>query len=275
MTTWVGRYLERLGLWQEAPTLGYLTRLLGAHLATLPFENITKLHYYRRHGETGWFIPPIDQHVENMHRLHAGGTCFTANSGFHQLLEALGFDLHYVACMPTHHMGNVVQLPEGRFYVDVGSTCPFFEPVDLALGSRQERYGAGVRIHPVEGHPGRYHFDHLSRGQVSMEWELNAGQPLTWPDFEKAISKGNTPGAVFMTILRCHLYQPKKQRSLSLVNHTLTIRHADGTEAKRRLMTVEALEEAMAEEFGLPHLPVREAVETLAHLGVDVFAPKE
>lgn len=275
MTAWVGRYLERLGLRQEAPTLGYLTRLLGAHLATLPFENITKFHYYRRHGETGWFIPPIDLHVENMHRLHAGGTCFTANSSFHQLLAALGYSVYYVACYPPMHMGNVVRLPEGPFYVDVGVGGPLFEPVNLAYGSRQELYGGGIDIRPMVGRPGRYHFDHLAHGEVTRPWELHADEPLTLADFTEAITRANIPGATFMTILRCHLFQPERRRSLSLVNHTLTIRQADGTEEKQRLMTVEALERALAEEFGLPHLPVREAVETLAQLGIDVFAPKE
>lgn len=270
---WVGRFLVRLNLQVERPTLDYLTRLVGAHLSTLPFENISKFYYYNRSKVTGWFIPPVQEYVEDLFRLHAGGTCFTANSRFHLLLEALGFDLHYVACWPPMHMGNVVQLPEGRFYVDVGGGGPLFQPVNLATGSRQECNGAGTQIAPVEGKPGIFHLDHLLHGTSTLQWRLHADEPLTYADFAGAITQANQPGALFMTFLRCHLIQPAQYRTLSLVNNRLTIRQADGTETKRFLMTPDELEAVLATEFGLPNLPVREAIETLASLGVDVFAP--
>lgn len=275
MAQWVRRYLDRLGLELEAPTLAYLTRIVGAHLATLPFENITKFHYLRRHAETGWFLPPIEVHVANMFSLHAGGTCFTANSSFHQLLAALGFELHYVAAMPVMHMGSVVSLPEGRFYVDVGGGGPLFEPVDLSRGCRQERFGLGTHLLPVEGRSGQFTFDHIVEGQLKNHWELDTNRTLVFADFAEAVTKANEPGALFLTFLRCQLYQPGRGRALSLVDNTLTCRYEDGTATKQRLISIEAIESVLAEEFGLPNLPVREAVQTLESLGVDIFAPKE
>lgn len=275
MESWVRRYLDRLGLEPEAPSLDYLTRLVGAHLSTLAFENITKFYYLRRYQETGWFLPPIEVHVENMYSLHAGGTCFSANSSFHQLLAALGFELHYVAAMPPMHMGSVVTLPEGRFYVDVGGGGPLFEPVDLSVGCRQERFGRGTHLLPAEGRPNEFTFDQIVEGQVKTHWELDTNRPLLFADFAEAVAKGNEPGALFLTFLRCLLYQPSQGRALSLVDHTFTCLYEDGRVTKERLTSVEAIEGVLAAEFGLPNLPVREAVQTLESLGVDIFAPKE
>jgi arylamine N-acetyltransferase len=81
----------------------------------------------------------------------------------------------------------------------------------------------------------------------------------------------NTPGTVFLTILRCQLWQPEQDRGLSLVNNSLAYRFSDGTQEKLHLADIGEIEAVIADEFRLPKLPVREAVGVLESLGVDIF----
>lgn len=49
-------YLHSLGLEQEPPSLSFLERICLAHLNTYPFENISKLIYFRDHAGDKWGI---------------------------------------------------------------------------------------------------------------------------------------------------------------------------------------------------------------------------
>jgi N-hydroxyarylamine O-acetyltransferase len=267
--TWVQHYLDRLGLKAEPPSYHYLARLCRAHLSRIAFENISKLYYLKRFPETGWHIPPIDVHVANMRGLDFGGTCFTSNSRFHLLLQALGFDASLVG-FASNHMGMAVRLPEGRFYVDVGAALPFFEPVPFEAEPFVECCGVGARFYRKGG---AYRLDHYLHGECTMEWEFYPDSPQAFSHFAPKVEVMNAPGSLFLTILRCHLWQPELGRCLSLVNNSLTWRFADGTERKERLASLQAIERAVSEEFRLPKLPVREAVAVLETLGIDLFAP--
>jgi N-hydroxyarylamine O-acetyltransferase len=78
-----------------------------------------------------------------------------------------------------------------------------------------------------------------------------------------------------MTILRCQLRQLNQGRSVSLVNNQFGIRHSDGRIDKYTLHSVAEIEEVIANEFALPKLPVREAIDVLAELGIDIFSPEK
>ncbi|NKI20997.1 hypothetical protein HFN20_07150 [Paenibacillus dendritiformis] len=75
-----------------------------------------------------------------------------------------------------------------------------------------------------------------------------------------------------MTILRCPLWQLSRGRSVSLVNNQFGIRHSDGRTDKNTLHSAAEIEEVIANEFALPKLPVREALDVLSELGIDVFS---
>jgi N-hydroxyarylamine O-acetyltransferase len=271
---WVARYLQRLEQPVEAPSYAYLSRLMTAHLKRFAFENISKLYYYKHVAETGWYIPPIEAYVENMHTLDVGGTCFTNNSNFVQLLQQLGFDAYLVG-FSMAHMGIIVRLPEGRFYVDVGVGSPFFEPVDFEAEPKVIYCGTGIHFLQKETEPGIYHFHHYNMGNNVLQWEFAPDVPKTFDQFAESIEKQNTPGTMFMSMLRCQLWQPHKKRNVMLSNSSLTIRGEDLSETKRKLQSIEEIEAVLADVFELPRLPVREAIETLYSLGVDIFTPPQ
>ncbi len=270
---WVDRFLERLGQPKEAPSYEALAKLCRAHLTTLPFENISKLCYFQQYEQTGWYIPPIETYVANLHDLHVGGTCFTNNSAFCLLLQQLGYQAELVR-FDSNHLGVSVQLPTGWYYVDVGVGSPVFAPIAIPAGGEAIYCGTGIRLLPKEDGADALRFQHITHGEVTLEWELSLQKGLTFDDFSEKIKFQNTPGQTFfMNTLRCKLWQPDRGRSIALVNNTLMIRTEDGVEQKSQLPDQQAIEEVIAVEFGLPKLPVREAISVLESLDIDIFAP--
>ena len=91
----LGRYLRALGVARRNPTLEALDELVAAHLARIPFENVSKLYYRRHYGLTG--IPDIERFLNGVEQYHFGGTCYTNNSHFFHLLASLGYDVKLCA----------------------------------------------------------------------------------------------------------------------------------------------------------------------------------
>jgi N-hydroxyarylamine O-acetyltransferase len=163
---WATHYLQRLGLEERPASYSYLAELCQAHLQTMPFENVSKLLWYRD-GNTN-SIPSVETYVVNAVQHDSGGTCYTSNSSLQRLLQELGFSCHLVALEPDH-MGIVVAIPEWngeKVYADVGAAAPLFEPVRFqtdpdncaVFGIEQ------VRIAPDQERLGRFRFVRDRRG---------------------------------------------------------------------------------------------------------------
>ena len=79
------RYLRLLGVPRREPTLAALRELVAAQLQRVPFENVSKLYRFRRSGFRG--IPDLERHLDDIERLHCGGTCYANNYHLHRLLR--------------------------------------------------------------------------------------------------------------------------------------------------------------------------------------------
>lgn len=244
------------------------------HPACGLFLHVPRLNpfYFRRLAELGWQVPPADFWVENVRSRGFGGTCFSINSNLHRLLTALGYDARFMRVAGGGHLSVAVTL-DGRLYLtDPGMGAPLFEPVELRAPVTVERFGRGVRVYPMAGEPGAYHLDHYLDGEHKMGWTF-ATMPEPWEQFEPNLAASYTATGYFMRFLVCSLYQEKPARNLALRNSLFTVRLPDGSKRETVLTSVAELEAVLTEEFRLPDLPVREAVQTMASLGVDVFAP--
>lgn len=278
---WVHRYLERLGLTPEPPTHAFLEKISLAHLSVLAFENISKMIYYRDYAKNGFWIPPVETFVESLFDHDYGGVCYMANSHALRLLLALGYNAYHVSVGSVHHLAILVELPEypgERMYVDYGSASPYFKPVRFETDpDNLSAFGVDeLRLLPVEGQPGRYKTARYRRGElVNEDWTFHPDERKEFSDFADIIDEANKPGAFFMSQLRCQLWQPDLGRSVSLVNNILTIRTLDFQQEQRKLHTIEAIEQVIADEFRLPKMPVREAIAVLTDLGVDIFKEQE
>ncbi|MBL0385368.1 arylamine N-acetyltransferase [Tumebacillus sp. ITR2] len=195
--TWVERYLNVLGVDVSNPDFETLAALTQAHLLRIPYELLSKIHYYNHRAENGWLVPPAEVFVENLATKGWGGNCFILNFNFGRLLEALGYLLDYCRVAPGH-MAIRVHLDGQIWYVDVGYGAPTYRP--LLLDEEPDftsLYGERVKItkltdttYEIE----RFYYEDLFVKKV-IEWS-----PLTFVDFDEdiAFSHRDTDDNVFM-----------------------------------------------------------------------------
>ncbi len=123
------QYLQRIGYSGDGQcNPANLSRLLRAHLETVPFEN---LDFYHNPCQL-----PLDQDAlyDKVVIRRRGGVCFELNSSFGWLLRQMGYETYPVLVRilimgaggpsPLSHMGNVVTLEGKRYYCDVGFGGP-------------------------------------------------------------------------------------------------------------------------------------------------------
>lgn len=278
LPAWAIRYLQRLNLAPEPPSYTYLSALCQAHLTTVPFENISKLIAYRNRSPRSAPLPSVEVFVENMTRFDFGGTCYTLNSRLYLLLKALGFSA-YLVQLGEDHMAILVELPDlpgERVYVDCGAAAPLFRPVRFERDVHNQSSFAGeqVRLVPDQKQKGFYRYLRYRGNElISNEWLFHPDARKSFAQFIPLIERSNQPGASFMRLLRCQLFQLDKRRILSLLNNVFTVRYEDGSNSKLLLSSVAEIRRVLAEEFRLPRLPVEEAIAVLQSLGIDIFAP--
>ncbi|KIL52053.1 arylamine N-acetyltransferase [Jeotgalibacillus soli] len=271
---WTNTYLNDLGLQLEPPTYKYLERICRAHLTTFPFENISKLIYFQDRYNNGFEIPPIDVFIMNHYKYQFGGTCYTLNANLLFLLKEIGFNCYHIM-LGEEHMGIIVAFDREKVYVDCGAAAPIFKPIRFEKDyQNSSRFGGDtVNILPVEGDGHQYKYVRFTNGnQNGKAWTFDAKQPYDLGGFERVIKASNEPNATFMSILRCQLWQAKKNRSVSLVNSQLSIRYSNGTIMKKTLHSIHDIEQVVSNEFMLPKLPVRAAIKVLEDLNIDIFS---
>lgn len=150
-------YLDRIGASPpERPDLPTLRRLMRAHLATVPFENLS-IHL----GEP--IVLDETQLVRKIVDRRRGGFCYELNGGFSWLLRQLGYQVTILGARvydggrlgpPYDHMTLVVDLDE-QWLVDVGFGRFLAEPVRFAAAEPQRDAAGVVTFEDVPG-PGSH-----------------------------------------------------------------------------------------------------------------------
>ncbi|UIO42222.1 arylamine N-acetyltransferase [Brevibacillus brevis] len=271
---WASLYLQRLQLDRKPPSLSYLSELCRAHLQTFPYENVSKLLFFRDGKHE---IPTPEEYVHNAIHHHFGGTCYTNNHSFLSLLRALGFYGQLV--LPGGgHAAILIDGPntgETPVYVDAGATAPIFEPIHfLEEGNHVRPFGtASMDLTKSPDHPEHYRFTRYENGKVSIPpWDFHPNERKELPDLSEAIRSSFLPDAFFLNRLHIHRFQLEQDRFVLLKNNALHIGYSDGTNQITPLHTITDIEAAVADEMQLPLLPVREAVEILIGRGIDIFS---
>ncbi|RAP73371.1 arylamine N-acetyltransferase [Paenibacillus montanisoli] len=223
------RYLYCLQTDIRNPTLDYLHVLVKRHLHTIPFENLSKFHYYVNHGKTGFrWLPSMDTYLNHVEQERLGGNCYILNLHFGRLLQSLGFQVEVVrATSGNAHLANKVTVEGRSYYVDVGYGAPLFEPLDLEEQPRFSRRGEEVEI--VRLDTGRYVIDRRMNGQSfvtkCIEWT-----PVEIESFEPDITHSlrDEEDNPFMRRIVATLFKP--DAAYSVINQKLIIKTDDGTE---------------------------------------------
>ncbi|MFO1446012.1 arylamine N-acetyltransferase [Bacillus sp. Bva_UNVM-123] len=265
-------YLNFLNLKPEQPSFHFLEKICSSQLNTFPFENISKLIYYHKGDFNVFKVPPMEIFLHNYKEYNFGGTCYTLNFNLYMLLKQLGFSC-YLTILGNQHMAIIVDLYDDKYYVDCGAAAPFFQPLLLQKENNKITNFGNDRIHILSKNEKAYDYVRITDGKQSGEtWKFNPAVSNELADFNSVIDKSNTPGSTFMLILRCQMYQLKKNRSISLVNNKFGIRYVNGSTKITTLNSPEEIIEVITEEFMLPKLPILEAINVLKGFNIDIFS---
>ena len=131
----IGKYLKRLGLKREKPSLDYLARLHENHHLTIPFENLDVIN--KRHIQLT-NLNLFDKVINN----NRGGFCFELNGLFGTLLKSLKFSMYLIEAAVynekleafgymRNHMALIVTIDNQSYLTDVGFGDSFRNPISL------------------------------------------------------------------------------------------------------------------------------------------------
>jgi len=254
----LSRYLRILGVPRREPGLAALAELTSAHLRRIPFENVSKL-YHRE--DPGMRLPDLARFLDGIEQHHFGGTCYSNNFHFHELLAHLGYRVSLCGAdmsTPDVHVVNTVDLAGRRYLVDVGYGAPFLSPLPLDLERDHEvSWGADRYVLRPRDSSGRSRLDSYSDGRLRHGYQVNP-RPRRIQEFEPIIAASFDEGATFMNALLLARFFP--DRSVTLRNLTLSETRADSSPAPQTLGR-DALPAVVERHFDIPEAVTRRAVD--------------
>lgn len=254
-------YLARLGLRREE--LGNdepsLSRLVRAHLFSIPYENIDVYDL----GQ------PISLEIGHLYEKiivgNRGGYCFELNGLFMGLLRALDFDTTACSCRvmkgsetirPIRHRGALVKIGGVRYYCDVGyGGVSFPGAVPLIAGERRTHNGLTFWMEPFG--EGWWRFCRLVPSWERDKFpgreeicELLVGTYANIPEDYLPYNEFcySSPRSPFRTQRRAHLRT--EEGFFDLVNDRFTIRRGDVLET-RRLISREEIQTVLRQYFSI------------------------
>ncbi|WP_274365851.1 arylamine N-acetyltransferase [Paenibacillus thermotolerans] len=263
------RYLSCLQTEIRSPTLEYLRLLVTRHLHSIPFENLSKFHYYLHQGTSGFqWLPDLETYLDHIERERLGGNCYILNIHFGRLLASLGFDVEAVrATNGNVHLANKVTAEGRSYYVDVGYGAPLFEPLRPEEQPRFSRRGEEIEI--VRLSPDRFMIDRRANGQSIVtkyiEWKTVPLESFE-PDITHSLrDEEDNP---FMRRIVATLFKP--DAAYSVVNQKLFIKTDAGTEI-HEYSRKEDWTDMMKMTFGFRHDMLEQALRFIEGRGSRLF----
>lgn len=262
------RYLRLLGF--ESPPSGFegLRALVRAHIFRVPFENISKLLLFQREGAGR--VSTLSEFLDGIEYQDLGGTCYTSNPFFLELLRAIGYDADLLAAdmaTPDVHTSIRVRLDSRQYHIDVGYGAPFSEPVPLDRLPREIRNGRFRYILNCTSAPAKYEMAHWREGERIHGYVVH-GPPRDYEYFRRTIEDSFLPGKTFMTWLRITRFF--EDHWVDLIDRTLTI-HRESHSCDFELNSMKEMRNAVDNELRMPRCPVEEAIAVLEQLNQKKF----
>lgn len=260
----VTRYLELLGVPAGPPGVDQLHALVQAQVYRVPFETVSKLYYMKRFGRQT--IPDLETYLDGVERYHFGGTCYTTNYYFNQLLAHLGYDVQLCGADMSDsdvHMVSMLELEQRQYLIDVGYAAPFAVPLPRDLQTDYEIQLGNTRyvLRPQDAQG-------CSRIELHRDGELKHGylakpEPRAFAEFADVIHDSYSSKAEFMNSLLLARFFPNR----SLVIRNLSVVDSRGPEFTRRtLANRNELIGFIASDFGIPPHITAEAIDGLSAL---------
>ncbi|HZW38337.1 MAG TPA: arylamine N-acetyltransferase [Ignavibacteriaceae bacterium] len=256
-------YLSILGLPIRKPDMEYLRELNYNHLTKIPFENISKLYYKKKFNLN--FIPDFEKYLEGIKVHHLGGTCYSNNYYFYQLLQYLGFDI--ILCgadmtNPDVHIISIVKIEGEQFIVDVGNAGPFFEPMPLGL-SYDYIINFGIEkyiLHPKDS-KGFSRLDQYKDNQIVHGYTI---KPIarSFSEFNNVIESSFSADATFMNNILIVLFGNHSSR---MINNLSLIEVNKDKVQKRKLGNRQELISEIEKTFGISKEITKEAISGISN----------
>ena len=264
MKTVCNRYLKILNVSRKNPSLEYLTELLTSHIINIPFENISKIHYYLTKDLK--YIPDFDLYLTGIEKYNFGGTCYSNNYYFNQLLNHLGFNVWLCGAdmkEPDVHLVNVVIFNEKMYLADVGYGAPFFNPmpldldIDYRFSFGNEHYVLLTRNSKDQSELKQYREEKIKHGYFVKLYNRNIGE------FEKVIKDSFLDSATFLnriTIVKFGFTSSTSVRNYSLVE--MQNNHLRKTQINNKAQIIEQI----VNHYSIPRQIVLESVLSIKNL---------
>lgn len=243
-------YLGILGIEPGEPDLTGLTRLLSAHLAIIPFENISKLYYLKKYNLKE--IPGPDLYLEGIQHNHFGGTCYSNNYYFFRLLNYLGY--HVSLCgadmsEPEVHTVILVNIEGREFLVDVGYGAPLTPPISLDLTTDHiVSSGNDTFVLKPRDHRKYWPMEHYRKGELIHGYAFK-NQPRDFSHFQGAVKDSFSPNSEFMKNIRIIKCLP--HYSLTINNLSVIKSYPRSTEITK-CANIEELAAVAEKHFKIP-----------------------
>ncbi|MEI5907412.1 arylamine N-acetyltransferase [Bacillus spongiae] len=261
----VERYVNYLYLAKEDPNVNYLQRLIQHHLLRVPYETVSKFHFFLHEDQR---VPSLEQFIEQLCHKQWGGTCFTLNINFARLLKELGFETDFVRVHPGH-LGLMVKVAGKRFYVDVGYGAPIMKPVELEQKKRHVLHGFGEEIIFTQKDFAQFEIDRRSNGKSFVK-KLIDWTPLSQNEMDVDIQRSYEDKPDNPNMRRITAVKFQGNTCFYLRNQTLKVMTYRNLR-EYEMRSYQKWRDTVQQVYGFHDRPLEEAVEFLQDRGVSLF----
>ena len=244
------RYLGILGVQIRKPSIDALKEIVQAQVVKVPFENVSKLYYKKHYNLRG--MPELELFLHGIERFHFGGTCYTNNYHFYQLLANLGYQIRLCGADmldPDVHLVSVVNIENREYLVDVGYAAPFLTPLPRDLTSDYTiTLGRDQYVLKPRDTQGRSQMELYRNGSLKHGYSVNP-VPRQIQEFSRIIEDSYRDDSTFMNTLLMTRFFPNR----SIVLHNLTLIESQGSVSRSQTLTSrEELAQAVYDNFSIP-----------------------
>jgi len=255
------RYLKLLGFQKQKPSIEYLKNMIGVHLSVIPFENISKLYYKKRHNLKQ--LIDFELYLDGIEKYGFGGTCYSINFYLNQLLRWLGYNLKLCGAdmnNPNVHIVNIVNIENRDFIVDLGYAAPFLEPIPLDLPNDYTiNMGVDRYIFKPQNSNKQSHLELYRNGKLIHGYWVNP-KARKIDEFQQVIEESFNESSTFMNALLLTRFD---SGNFIVINNMSIIRSSGKISKKYSIDTIEQLAVVINKYFHIPKSIIVESVDNL------------
>ena len=255
------RYLRLLGIEKQRPNFEYLKEIVKAHVVKIPFENISKLYFYKRINLKK--LIDFERYLDGIEKYGFGGTCYANNFYLNQLLNWLGYKIKLCGAdmkNPDVHIVSIVTIENREFLIDSGYAAPFSEPIPLDLSNDYiinmgiDRYIIKPQNNNKQSHLKMYRNGKLIHGY----WVNTRARKIE--EFRQVILDSFKESSTFMNALLLTRFHSGN----FIIIHNMSIIESSGTISKERSIdSIEQLSLVINKYFNIPKSIVMESINKL------------